>query len=38
MIMQRESMPATGEYATVKSTHSIMDDPYAHVTEYISYW
>ena len=31
-------MPATGAYDTVKSNPSIMDDPYAHFLEYISYW
>ena len=37
VIMQREQMPATGLYDTVKSTPSSMDDPYAHVIEYKSY-
>ena len=31
-------MPAPGEYDTVNSTPSIMDDPYSHVLYYISYW
>ena len=31
-------MPATNAYDKVKSNTSIMDDPYAHVLEYISYW
>ena len=38
MIMHRERMPATGAYNTLKSTPSIMDDPYAHVLEYNSDW
>ena len=33
MIMWRERMPYICAYYTVKSTHSIMDDPYAHVLE-----
>ena len=37
MMMQREQMPATGEYETMKSNTSIMDDPSAHVMEYIFY-
>ena len=37
IMMQRERIPATGAYDTVKSTPSIMDDPYAHVLEYKSY-
>ena len=32
MIMQRERMPSTGYYDTVKSTPSSMDDPSAQVT------
>ena len=28
----------TGAYDTLKSTPLIMDDSYAHVLEYISYW
>ena len=36
--MRKERMPATGSYDTVKSNPSIMDDPSAHVMEYISYW
>ena len=38
MIIQRESMTATGAYDIVKSTTSRMDDPFVHVLEYISYW
>ena len=34
MMMQREWMPDTGEYNTVKSNPSSMDDPSAHVLEY----
>ena len=37
MMMQRERMPYTGEYETVKPTPSIVDDPSAHVLEYIPY-
>ena len=37
MIIQRERMTATGSYDTVNSTPSSMDDPYAHVLDYISY-
>ena len=38
MMTQRERIPlATGEYDTVKSTTSRMDDKYTHVLEYISY-
>ena len=35
MIMRREKIPSTGEYYTVKSTHSSTDDPSAHVLEHI---
>ena len=38
MIMQRERMPATGAYATVKSTSSRMDDLYTNILEYREYW
>ena len=31
MIMQIYLMPSTGDYDTVKSIPSRMDDPYAHV-------
>ena len=37
MIMQRERMTDPGAYDTVKSTTSSIDDPYAHVLDYISY-
>ena len=37
MIMQRERVPANIPYDTVKSTPSGMDDPSAHLMEYISY-
>ena len=37
-IMQRGQMSATCAYDTVKWTPSSMDDPSAHVLEYISYW
>ena len=37
VIIQRERMPAKGAYDTVKSTPSIVDDPYEHVIEYRSY-
>ena len=35
IMMRRERMPATGEYDTVKSTPSIMDDTSAHFLDYI---
>ena len=35
--MQIELMPETGAYETMKSAPSIMDDPSAHVLEYMSY-
>ena len=38
MMIQREIMPATGVYETVKSNPSSMDDSSAHVLEYSSYW
>ena len=38
IIMQRKQMKAADAYDKVKSTPSRMDDPYAHVLEYISYW
>ena len=34
MMMQMDSMTATDSHDTVKSTTSIMDDPYAHVLDY----
>ena len=37
MMTQRERMPYTGAYDTVKSTTSSMDYPYDHVMDYISY-
>ena len=37
MIMQIYLMPSTGDYDTVKSTPSDMDDPSAHVLECKSY-
>ena len=37
VIMPRERIPATGAYDTLKSTPSIIYDPYVHVLEYISY-
>ena len=33
MVMSIYIMPETGFYEAVKSTPSIMDDPYAHVIE-----
>ena len=36
-MMWRLQMIDTGAYETVKSNTSIMDDPSAHVLEYISY-
>ena len=33
IMMQRDLIPATGIYDTVKSTFSSMDDPYSHVLE-----
>ena len=38
MIMRRYHMPSIGVYDTVKSTPSSMDDTYANVFEYSSYW
>ena len=38
IIMQRELMPSIVSYDTLNSTPSSMDDPYAHVLEYRSYW
>ena len=35
VMMQRERMPETGAYETVKSTPSSMDYPSSHVMEYI---
>ena len=37
VMMQREGIPATGAYATVKSTPSSIYDPSSHVLEYKSY-
>ena len=36
-MMQRDLIPETGAYDTVKFNPSRMDDPYAHVLEYRSY-
>ena len=38
IIFQRERMAAKFAYDTVKSTLSSMDDTYAHVIDYRSYW
>ena len=37
MMIQRDLIPETGVYETVKSTPSIMDNTYIHVLEYRSY-
>ena len=37
MMIHRYIIPATSVYETVNSTPSIVDDPSAHVIEYISY-
>ena len=37
IMMQRNPMPSTGSYDTVKLTPSSMDDPSAHFIEYRSY-
>ena len=37
MMIQRDQIPATGAYVTVKSTTSIVYDTSAHVVFYISY-
>ena len=37
MVVRRDWMPDTGEYYTVNSTPSIMDDPSAHILDYKSY-
>ena len=37
MIIQRDLIPETGSYETVKSTPSIMGYPYVQVLEYRSY-
>ena len=34
MMMWKDRIPDTGEYYTVKSTPSIIDDPFAHVLDY----
>ena len=36
MMIRRDLMPATGEYETVKSTTSILYDPYVNVLYYRS--
>ena len=38
MIIQRDIMPVTGAYNTVKKNISIMDYTSIHVLECISYW
>ena len=37
MIMQIDLMPSTGDYDTVKSNPSSMDDPYENFLDNISY-
>ena len=38
MMIRRYIILSTGVYETLKSSPSIMDDTYAHVLKYKSYW
>ena len=37
VMIERDLIPSTGSYGTVKSNNSITDDPYEHVIGYRSY-